>query len=708
MTRRSPEKMDVKALVAEFEDPLASPVVEKHEVESDKAASFELTRLANDLNSKSNWKARMDALRCCLSLLKGGIQYYPGGNMKSLAPAIASCLTDLRSGMVKQAALVVAAEAMVLEEDFAPSFDVIFEACMKQINKTGQMANACHLALLQIVRSCQTRKVGKAFLDQYQSQLPAARLVAAEAAHIITETWQPNNAQPLMSQIQCVLAKLVGDPYLAVRTVASQAMAVPRLEKKTRKPPKSSLEYYAPPSKDEKPRPLSPPGSPTGKSPLPSPRRAMSTRDSDEEVEKLDEEIEEPVVMDSPVEQAMDIGSVMPPCSDEEALTFTMELQRIVNEKELDKLKPYVGMLVESVIRAATNSASRDQWEEILEAVLKKYPTSLKGQEMKLMEVFNFEDWIIELVGTYSSLQDLAEKMTLTNTHQIQSGVKFFTQISQMDNTPIDLTDKVKQTMEVLVKKGTKKAAKNKKGAKNEETTKDKDVEVLETVLQAAQPPKDVEGMVNVMVDSLASETAEWHSLLDDLEGLYDGSYAMRKLIEDKVGAVIPGLISDGTDKQRETVIDFITSATQKLKGVSFAPCMEALMCLLFQRKNKLRPKTIDCVSRTLSDVNIMALMIELLRKIENCEKIVLEVLLRYFSEAPPQRLLATHKVIVREIDRYLSSKDAEVRKMAVGILTQFQKKIPKEFNRQLQKLAPTQKKLIELGAKKTPPAKAT
>ena len=244
--------------------------------------------------------------------------------------------------------------------------------------------------------------------------------------------------------------------------------------------------------------------------------------------------------MDSPVEQAMDIGSVMPPCSDEEALTFTMELQRIVNEKELDKLKPYVGMLVESIIRAATNSASRDQWEEILEAVLKKYPTSLKGQEMKLMEVFNFEDWIIELVGTYSSLQDLAEKMTLTNTHQIQSGVKFFTQISQMDNTPIDLTDKVKQTMEVLVKKGTKKAAKNKKGTKNEEATKDKDVEVLETVLLAAQPPKDVEGMVNVMVDSLASETAEWQSLLDDLEGLYDGSYAMRKLIED-IKAYVPG-----------------------------------------------------------------------------------------------------------------------------------------------------------------------
>lgn len=241
-----------------------------------------------------------------------------------------------------------------------------------------------------------------------------------------------------------------------------------------------------------------------------------------------------------------------------------------------------------------------------------------------------------------------------------------------------------------------------KKGAKNQ------NVQVLESVLEAALPPKDVEGMVNVLADSLGSETGEWRSVLDDLEPMYDGSYAMKKMIEDKLGAVIPSLISDGTDKQREAVIDFISAATQRLKGVSFAPCIEALMCLLFQRKNKLRPKTIECVSRTLSDVTIMALMIELLRKIENCEKIVLEVLLKYFSDAPPQRLLATHKVIVREIDRYLSSKDPEVRKKAVGILTQFQKKIPKEFNRQLQRLSPSQKKLIELQATKSPAAKAT
>ena len=694
MTQRAQEKMDLPALLAEFEDPLAAPTIEKHEVESDKAASFELSRLGNDLNSKSNWKARMDALRCCISLLKGGIQYYPGGNLKSLAPALASCLTDLRSAMVKQAALVVACEALVLEEDFMPSFDTLFEALMKQLqSRTPQNLNACHLAILQIIRSCQTRKVGKAFLDLYQSPLPASRLVAAEAAHIITETWQPNKAQPMMSQIQVALSKLVTDPYLVVRTVATQAMTVPRLEKKTRKPPRSSLEYNVPPGKDAKPQPLSPPGSPTGKSPLPSPRRATSTRDSDEEPEKIDEEIEEPVMMDSPVEVIQpDISSVMPPCTDDEAATFTREIQRIVEEKELEKLRPYVGMLVESIVRAAANNADRDLWEDILEVVLKKYPTSLKGQEMKLMEVFNFEQWIIELVGEYSSLQEIAERVPLTNTHQVQNGVKFFTQISQMQNVPIDLTEKVKQTMEVMVKKG----------AKNQ------NVQVLESVLEAALPPKDVEGMVNVLADSLASETGEWRSVLDDLEPMYDGSYAMKKMLEDKLGAVIPSLISDGSDKQREAVIDFISAATQRLKGVSFAPCIEALMCLLFQRKNKLRPKTIECVSRTLSDVTIMALMIELLRKIENCEKIVLEVLLKYFSDAPPQRLLATHKVIVREIDRYLCSKDPEVRKKAVGILTQFQKKIPKEFNRQLQKLSPSQKKLIELNATKSPAAKAT
>ena len=145
--RSTQERVDVDLLCLEFEDPLGSPSIATVEVDSAKAASLAIERLSSDLGPKASWKVRLDGLERCIAMLKGGIQYYPGGNLVALAPMIASCLTDLRSGTVKQAALLVTAEARSLGSDFAPSFAAVFPALVKQLQaRSALVANCCHLA----------------------------------------------------------------------------------------------------------------------------------------------------------------------------------------------------------------------------------------------------------------------------------------------------------------------------------------------------------------------------------------------------------------------------------------------------------------------------------------------------------------------------------------------------------------------------------
>ena len=679
--RSTQERVDVDLLCLEFEDPLGSPSIATVEVDSAKAASLAIERLSSDLGPKASWKVRLDGLERCIAMLKGGIQYYPGGNLVALAPMIASCLTDLRSGTVKQAALLVTAEARSLGSDFAPSFAAVFPALVKQLQaRSALVANCCHLAILEIVRSCQSQKVAKPMLDGYKSPVPCVRLVAAEAAHVICETWQPNKTQPLNGLIQAVLAKLVNDPCAVVRSVAGEAMSVPRLDRKTRKTPPSTLGYFPPPTKDMRPMTGSP-GSPSGRS-----SRVSFSRDGDSVVSgvgRADEEqagiVERKIVF-------KDVNDLMPPCSDKEAALFKRELDKLVDDEELDVLKPSVAKIAESVVRAAALVSERDYWEDDLEAVLEKYPKCVRGHEMKLMEAFGFEIWIVEMIGRYVSLQELAEGMTFGNMHQLQNGVKFFTSVLQIPRAPVEKNDKIQETLELLVKK----------------CAKTQNVEVLERAIGTSAFPASIAGILDVITESLTSGNSEWQGMLETLEARYDGSEGSKTIIREQFAESLRNLFEEGTDKRKEAIIDFVTSAAQRLKGASFIALSETLMDFLVEDHPKLHEKALDCLSKMLADVEVMANVMNMLKEASEYEAVGLEALCRYFAEAPPPRLLATQKIIRRAIGPFLSSKDVSIRKFAVGIFAEFRKKIPKEFSSQMERLNATQRKLIELSAAKT------
>ena len=121
---KSPEKFNLEDLINKFNDPLKP--YSAHEVESAQEAKEEFEKLTTKFKLPSDTKVQEQALQHILELLKGKIQFYPGGDLKSFAPFIASNISDMRPSLVRMASLVVSAEALVLEDDFIPSIEIIF------------------------------------------------------------------------------------------------------------------------------------------------------------------------------------------------------------------------------------------------------------------------------------------------------------------------------------------------------------------------------------------------------------------------------------------------------------------------------------------------------------------------------------------------------------------------------------------------------
>jgi hypothetical protein len=77
----------------------------------------------------------------------------------------------------------------------------------------------------------------------------------------------------------------------------------------------------------------------------------------------------------------------------------------------------------------------------------------------------------------------------------------------------------------------------------------------------------------------------------------------------------------------------------------------------------------------------------------------VLDALVLYVQEAPPQRLLPLQKVFIKKLATLLIHKLPDIRMRTVSIFAEFHRKIPGDFSHSLKKFSPTQARLIELRA---------
>ena len=145
--------------------------------------------------------------------------------------------------------------------------------------------------------------------------------------------------------------------------------------------------------------------------------------------------------------------------------------------------------------------------------------------------------------------------------------------------------------------------------------------------------------------------------------------------------------------------MSLIDLSATKLKKVSFASCTDRMLAMAEDDSCPLQMDAYECLSNMLNDVKVLAIAIQRLEQKQGHEKVILGAMLRYFTAAPPPRLIPTRKIVVRKVSPFMKSEDVNIRQCAVRILAEFKKKIPKEFHSLFKKLTPAQQRMVEYSA---------
>ncbi|OHT13976.1 hypothetical protein TRFO_15748 [Tritrichomonas foetus] len=219
-------------LSEQFNNPLS--LVPEITVDSRTDVEAVFIDLENRINQNDDWQKRSQAIQEAMSYIKGGIQNHPDANFVSLAPAIASSVTNLRSALVRWGSLFVAAASQALQVNFVSSLEIIVPALFKQLSHgTAIISNSCRFALLEIARNVPHRRTSRAFMTKLKSKANQQRQVVAEFIQIAIENWPNSLLTSLNGQFSDALKALVEDPSPTVRQVAREASEALGAEKPT-------------------------------------------------------------------------------------------------------------------------------------------------------------------------------------------------------------------------------------------------------------------------------------------------------------------------------------------------------------------------------------------------------------------------------------------------------------------------------------------
>jgi hypothetical protein len=319
-----------------------------------------------------------------------------------------------------------------------------------------------------------------------------------------------------------------------------------------------------------------------------------------------------------------------------------------------------------------------------------RYADSLRPGFLKLMSAFGFEQWIIRLVAQFCNFQEYVEGFDPANVQQAHV-FEFFTAIVDMEPPAIERTDRVLVLIQRLIKR----------------FSRTHDVSVLQKAQQDTVPVKDVGSLLQGLVHAVRTGDS-WREKFDSVAAVFDGGGATIKAIEEAFGNSFPGLINEGDDTQKRGIIGVVIALIPKLRKVSVASTMEAFAPILIAGEWPWTGELVEAFAKAMGDVKVMAQIIQLIDSAPAARIRSLSALLMYLTEAPPQRLLPIQKVIVKKLSPLFIDEDQEIRRLAVKICAEFQRKIPTDFAKRLGKLAPTQQRLIVLQAERSAPRRRT
>jgi hypothetical protein len=344
--------------------------------------------------------------------------------------------------------------------------------------------------------------------------------------------------------------------------------------------------------------------------------------------------------------------------------------------------------IVPSIKLSVSYFRTRAEWQTALGALLVRFNSQLREHVVRLVDAFKFQDWVLSIVAEHYSLQELAEGLEVADQAQMHVAKDFYCQALPSDSFAIDVTAPVRERVSRLIHRAPKSPASK----------------ILREALRKSLDPDELQGILATIISAIETK-GDWRTPLDRLAASFDpGQPTALQTVERRLEP-LPEMLRTAPLELKKEIVQFITAAAPKLRKVSFQKSTQVLIEILIGECDWREP-IIQCLGKALADVSVMAQCLATLdRAAELAHEAtvsIIDALLVYVEEAPPQRLLPIQKAFVRKLALFMIHERPEVRRKAVAIFAQFQRKIPRDFSHHLKKIAITQARLIQLCAQQT------
>jgi hypothetical protein len=621
-----------------------------------------LSKLRVQLSNPDDWSVRASALEAALSHLTGGGHPHPT-DFSVLAVGVASCVTDLRSALVRAATNFVIACARLLKERYVTSVKVIVPALFKPLTSgTSIIADSCHHALLAIAKSVQHRRTVTVLLPYAQSKSKQHRLIVAESLTLIAE-WPECVHSSLARELEGVTAALSDDAAAEVRSAARAA----KTAKAT--PPRRSM-IPSPRSGARRtakaaPRPAENEGTP--------PVRAPSVVRFVEHVEMPDVSAfaKPKSIMKHRVSrpEAKGVDAFMPPKTMQKAEAFLQFLGESDDEGLRAKLSDRELLTAQSVLAAAEFIPQFEDWESVIPRLFRVFPDIFLDMMHEIWRCFRFDARLFVCACEIFGIESLIEQFTNLQVSLQKGALRFFVLLIQ-SGQEFTLTDDLQSYLQQLVQN-----SKERKG-----------VQTIEIYLAKFADPRRV---VN--------------DFLERLKGVGDFSEDLAKLrqcrnlpeLEPELETELFHLLTVGTGAERWRVI----SAVASLSELSFRNLRSNLLRLAMRDESPDREMALTCLATLMNASHIFQETLEMVvgGTDEVTEQAVLSVLLRFVSGATQEQLSEVLPIMFGPIAGLLESEIITLRRIALFILVECKMKLGQRFARFLRRISTPHQKLLEL-----------
>ena len=544
------------------------------------------------------------------------------------------------------------------------------------------------------------RKVANLFLSNSSSSIPANRQIAAECAHIITETWPSQLASLLSKELNNAVSILLQDKVDTIKDIAISATKINRSSDPSSKSSKlvSTLQYIPTPpaSKPKSKKKLISPKDPQKRSVSPSQKTGETTSD------------------------------FMYPTNPSQARSFKMYLDKIIENKNFSSLDQFKGTLVGSVLFSIKEIPNYNEWETVIESLFDIYKDIFMPHLIEIMAQFGFQDDIFDFANNKVGIQNLAESIAEEGKSPPSDSFNFFVAVFKSNKYQIDITKPIFSLLQHLIKNNLQ----------------NKNVEYIRKVVQS-QPDKDIKSILQKIVFNLSnSEDNDYNEWKEELEKLYlnffqpNSNQYLRNSVDPSSNSPmakteitsssrlttfyfdqnLPDIIQRGTEEQKVSCLNFITTASAKLRNVSFTSSLKPIINALIEAENNLSTSSTDndsrptcswhknaikCIASMMVDMDCLSeSLIMVSGQNEQITETVLESLYQFTVSAMPQKIFAYHKVLVKKLIGFMNNDNLNIRHNTLSIFAECRKKIPKDFLYQMKRnFTPAQIRLIELKA---------